>query len=98
MSAVWIALPIAVPPRDWIVSSESFTRPRSSVGGTRTWEMLVNVIKPRSTLLGVWSTKLFAALRAATRRVGLTSVACIDPDVSVTSITVALRLATSSVS
>jgi hypothetical protein len=47
--------------------------------------LLLSAITPTLTVLGTLATKRLAAARAAARRVGRTSVACIEPLTSVTS-------------
>ena len=55
---------------------------RSSVGSTSTATLPLKEIRPTSTSSSTWSTKSRAAVLAASRRVGSTSVAIIDSDTS----------------
>src|SRR5512132_2774828 len=83
--AAWIASPVPVPPRAASWSSAALTATRSFVGDASTRGLLLSAITPTLTLLGTLDTKRLAAARAAARRVGLTSVASIEPLTSVTS-------------
>ena len=58
---------------------------RSRVGEASTRGLLLSAMTPTLTVLGTLATKRLAAVRAATRRVGRTSVACIEPLTSVMS-------------
>ena len=62
---------------------------RSSVGWTRVCGREANDTTPTRMPSGSWATKERAAALAASRRVGSTSVAFIEPDTSMASITVA---------
>ena len=79
------ASPIAVPPCACSESSASLTWVRSVVGLTSSRAAWSKVTSPSRTCLGILPTNCLAALRAAVMRSGLTSVAVIDPDVSVAS-------------
>ena len=54
------------------------------VGATIDWAELLNVTSPRLNCSGTFLVSARAAVCAAARRVGATSVASIEPDVSVT--------------
>ena len=58
---------------------------RSVVGDCSTRGLLLSAMTPTLTFLGTPARKLFAARRAAMSRLGATSVACIEPETSVTS-------------
>ena len=95
VSDVSSAVPIAVPPSACSESSAFLTGSRSAVGGTSSCATLLKVTSPSRNFSGSRLVKPFAALRAASRRFGATSVACIEPEESRVSITVASSLATS---
>ena len=83
--AAVIASPVPVPPRAVSWSSAWSMATRSRVGEARTRGLLLSAMTPTLTVLGTFATKRLAAVRAATRRVGRTSVACIEPLTSVMS-------------
>ena len=62
---------------------------RSVVGVTRVTGSLANATIPTRTSSGSWSMNERAATRAASSRVGDTSVAFIDPDTSIVRMMVA---------
>ncbi len=80
--------PMAVPPLARRASSAVRSCTRSVVGGVRTCELLAKATRPTWKRLGSCSTKCSASAMAADRRVGLTSRASMDPETSITSITV----------
>ena len=78
---------MAVPPRE-----RRLCRPARSVSwsvpsGVITNAEALNAIRPTDALGGSVSISVLAAFTAASSRVGCTSVACIEPDTSITSIT-----------
>ena len=81
--------PIAVPPATLSWRSASSIRARSVVGSTTCSAREPNLISPSRKSSGTWRVSVRAASRAAVRRSGRTSLASIEPDVSVTMITVA---------
>ena len=87
--AAKIASPVAVDSDSCSDSTARLTAARSVVGDTSTAAVPANATSPRFTPGVSWSANDFAAACAAARRVGSTSVACIDSDTSITSTTVA---------
>ncbi len=87
--AAKIASPVAVDSDSCSESTARLTDARSVVGDTSTAAVPANATSPRFTPGVSWSANDFAAACAAARRVGSTSVACIDSDTSITSTTVA---------
>ena len=83
------ASPMAVPSPGLSVSSEVVTSARSCVGATPTAARVANDTTPTRNFSGTSSRNVFAATRAASRRVGSTSVAFIDRDTSSASTIVA---------
>ena len=83
------ASPVAVPPVGFSLLIADSTMPRSAVGATSTPAMVENDTRPSRTPGGRSLTKRRAAFLAAARRLGATSSAIIDLDVSRASITVA---------
>ena len=79
----WIASPVAVPPRGLSALIASAIAARSRVGDWRMLGRVLKAITPTLTCLGTRATKLRAARWAATRRLGATSLASIDPLTSV---------------
>ena len=65
------------------------TSARSSVGGTATTARVANETTPTWNFFGTSSRNVFAAIRAASRRVGWTSVAFIERETSMASTIVA---------
>ena len=86
-SAASIPSPTAVPPRAWRPSSAFFAALWSSERGAATIAEELKLTRPTLALPGRSSMRLRAAARAASRRVGWTSVACIDPETSIASMT-----------
>jgi hypothetical protein len=86
-----------VPPSAWRLCSAERTGSRSSVGSTTAFVCEENPTKPTSSFLGALSRNDWAADCAAARRDGSTSVADIEPDSSVTSITEAFSTGTATV-
>ena len=82
-TAACTASPVAVPPLDFSRCRAAFTATRSVVGDCRTVAVWLNAITPTFTCLGTPSTNVVADRRAAMRREGLTSWACIEPLTSV---------------
>ena len=70
---------------------------RSVVGGAATWGSPANAISATRTFGGIFFRNFRTASCAAASRVGLTSVACIDPETSTTTTTVARSEATRTV-
>ena len=89
--ARWSPVAIAVPPVARRRSSPALTGSRSVVGGAWMSASSANVTRPSRKFSGRSSVSLRAALTAADRRSGSTSSAFIEPEVSVTIITVAAR-------
>ena len=87
--AVNMASPVAVDSASCRLSTARLTAFRSVVGDTSTAAVPANDTSPRFTPGVSWSANDFAAACAAASRVGATSVAFIDSDTSITSITVA---------
>jgi hypothetical protein len=81
--------PMAVPPLAFSVPRAARTASRSVVGGTRVSASLEKMTSPTWKRAGRRSRKRLAARWAASIRVGSTSSAFIDPDTSMTSMTVA---------
>ena len=81
--------PIAVPPATSSWRSASSMRPRSVVGSTTCSAREPNLISPSRKSSGTCLVSVRAASRAAVSRSGRTSLASIEPEVSVTMITVA---------
>ena len=81
--------PIAVPPATASWRRASSICVRSVVGATTCSAREPNLISPSRKSSGTWRVSVRAASRAAVRRSGRTSLASIEPDVSVTMITVA---------
>ena len=94
-SAVAIPSPIAVDSCSWMPLMAFSTVPWAVVGGTRI--AAAPAIETTETLYfsGSLITKSMAACLAASSRVGLTSVACIDSEESITTTTVARSRGTS---
>jgi hypothetical protein len=67
------------------------------VGSESCSTLVLNEMTPSRNSSGSEWTSVRAASRAALSRSGLTSVACIEPDVSCTSITVPCRCSTATV-
>jgi hypothetical protein len=95
VSAESSAVPIAVPPSACSESSPSRTGCRSAVGGTSSCATFENETSPSLNFSGRRLVNPLAALRAASSRFGVTSVACMEPEESVVSMTVASSRATS---
>src|SRR5579885_2171617 len=84
-----MASPMAVRGPSWRVSIPRLSRAWSVVGETRTWAVPENETSPMLSRLGTMSTKALAASWAATSRLGWTSVASMDSEVSMAMTTVA---------
>ena len=84
-----IASPRAVPISPSIAASDERTGPRSSVGSSSTCTELENDTSPTRKRSGSWSRNDEAADFAASRRVGATSVAVIEAELSIVRTTVA---------
>ncbi len=80
-----------MPPTAVSRSSAPRTAVRSVDGAARCSAKSENVTRPRRNVSGSWSASRSAARTAAVRRFGSTSVAFIEPETSVTIITVAAR-------
>ena len=89
-----IASPSAVPLSARSVSSAASAASRSSVGGTTTSASFENDTTPTWKPSGSPSTKREAAARAAAIRSGWTSVAVIEPELSIARMTVPSSLGT----
>ncbi len=87
--AVNTASPVAVDSASCRLSTARLTEVRSVVGDTSTAAVPANDTRPRFTPGVSWSANDFAAACAAASRVGETSLAFIDSDTSITSMTVA---------
>jgi hypothetical protein len=96
-SAALIASPVAVLPAGWIDWIASLTASWSRVGDWRTSALWLNATAPTRTFSGIASRNVAAAFLAAASRVGATSVACIEPERSVTIITRACSVGTATV-
>ena len=83
------ASPIAVPSPGLSSLSAVATRSRSRVGGTATKARLPNATSATLYAFGTLARNAYAALRAASSRVGATSVAVIEREMSTASTTVA---------
>jgi hypothetical protein len=83
------ASPIAVPSPGVSVSSAVTTSSRSSVGATPTAARVANETTPTWNFSGTSSRNVFAAVLAASSRVGSTSFAFIDRETSIASTIVA---------
>ena len=92
-----IASPRAVPPVGLRLAMASRTWPRSAVGATTRRASVEKAITPTRKAAGRLFTNEVAASLAAASRVGLTSVASIDLETSIVSITVASSRGTWSV-
>ena len=79
--------PVAVPPSATRSSSTERASLRSSDGLSTICGVSEKVTEPIRSWRGAWSRNRSPALRAASRRLGSTSSACIDRDTSVTSVT-----------
>ena len=88
------ASPVAVPPLEASWASAVRTATRSLVGGCRMRGAWLKAMTPRRTPRGTPRVKVTAAARAAASREGRTSVACIEPETSVTSMIVAFSTGT----
>src|SRR5204862_331019 len=88
------ASPVAVAPVAICESIARRTAVWSVVGASAASGVLEKATTPTRTLAGMWSRNASAARRAATRRVGCTSSAAIDPEWSSTSTTEACRTTT----
>ena len=75
----------------------SWTWARSPVGARTIRASVENATRPTRKPAGSWSTKVVAAALAASRRLGLTSVAIIEPETSMVRMTVASSRGTSTV-
>ena len=80
---------MAVPSPGFSVSSAVATSALSSVGATPTAARVANETTPTRNFSGTSSRNVFAAMRAASRRVGSTSVAFIEREESIASTIVA---------
>ena len=96
-SALWRASPVAVLPAAVTPRSADATASWSRVGLASTVGSWLKAIAPMRTSFGTASTNFSAALRAATRRLGATSLASIEPERSVATTTVACSTATARV-
>src|SRR4051795_6314430 len=94
---VAIASPLAVPPLDCILAMASSAAWRSVVGVASTVGVWLKAITPTFTRLGTLARNARAACFAATRRLGATSVAVIDPETSVASMIDARSIGTARV-
>jgi hypothetical protein len=92
-----MASPSAVPSPARSDESAASARERSSVGGTATTARDANETTPTRNVCGTFLRKASAAALAAPSRVGLTSVAFIDRDVSIARSTVASSRGTETV-
>ena len=88
-SAAKIASPVAVRSASLQPVDGRLTGSRSVVGDTSTAAVPANDTSPRLTPGVSWSANDLAAACAAASRFGATSVACIDSDTSMASMTVA---------
>ena len=86
-----------MPPSAASRSTAARTASRSSVGRSTVCGASENATSPICSSSGTRSRKRSAAALAAVSRVGATSVAFIEPDVSVTSITDAFSIGTATV-
>jgi hypothetical protein len=86
---VTIASPSAVPTSPSSDARDERTESRSSVGSSRTCTVLENDTRPTRKRSGSLSRNVEAADLAASRRVGATSVAVIEAELSIVSSTVA---------
>jgi hypothetical protein len=89
--------PIDVPPSTCRPSSARSTWERSVVGSDTCSTRVLKLITPSRNSSGSELTSVRAASRAALKRSGATSVACMEPDVSCTSMTVPWRCSTATV-
>ena len=89
LAASSTASPIAVPSVGFSAPIAARTSERSVVGASASCARDENETTPTRNFFGTMSTSRFAAFCAAARRLGLMSVAPIDRDVSIASITVA---------
>ena len=80
---------MAVPSRGVSPSMAARTAARSVVGATSVTGRVAKATRPTRTLAGKPSTKSWAAERAASSRVGATSSAFIEPEMSMARMTVA---------
>ncbi len=94
VSAVPSPAPVAVPEIGCSVESAPETASRSVVGVCSVCATSENDTRPTRSSPGTFPRKFSAAWRAASRRVGLTSVADIERETSVTSTTDARSTAT----
>ena len=78
---------MAVPPLADRLSMARFTCARSLVSGALTPAPVLKLTRPTWSWLGSLSTNVFAASLAATIRFGLRSLAAIEPETSITSMT-----------
>jgi hypothetical protein len=97
VSALASASPVAVPPSARSACRVVRTWARSCVGRTTVCGPSAYATRPVCSWSGTRSRKRVAAALAAVRRSGATSVAFIEPDVSVTSITDARSTGTATV-
>jgi hypothetical protein len=97
LSAVPSPAPVAVPATGCSVSSARVTASWSFVGVCSVWAESENATRPTRSSSGTVSRKFSAAPRAASSRVGLTSVADIEREMSVTSTTEARSTGTCTV-
>src|SRR5438067_2124152 len=96
-AAARIASPLAVPPLALMLSIAAWTAAWSRVGLWSTVAVWLNARTPIPIRAGTPRTNRWAASLAAASRLGLTSVAVIDPDTSVASITEACSTGTATV-
>ena len=83
------ASPMAVPSRAWRLSRADLSWPRSVVGLTSVTGSEAKATMPTRTFSGSWSMNDWADARAASSRVGETSVARMEPETSRVRMTVA---------
>jgi len=88
-SASEMASPVAVPPPTWRWWIAASTVDRSAVGATSIWAFWSNATKPSCRPAGSAWAKVWACAWAAASRVGATSSAVIDAEVSRVRTTVA---------
>ena len=92
-----MASPRAVPPPAVRLAMAPWTWARSLVGARTIRASVEKATRPTRKPAGSWSTKVVAAALAASRRLGLTSVACIEPETSMARTTVASSRGTATV-
>ena len=97
VNALSSASPVAVPPLACRASSVALTCTRSCVGARTVCGPSANAMSPIWSWSGTLSKKWLPAAIAACSRLGLTSVAFIEPLVSVTNITLAFSTGTATV-